>query len=102
MVTRRELLVGTAAFSGSAAVGVFAVGRTSVEAREVIAEPIAHGVKSLSLDLAERPTALPCFGGKTLPLWTFESGTTFPIVRVKLGERLDTVFRNHLPRDGEV
>ncbi|MET1045458.1 MAG: multicopper oxidase family protein [Hyphomicrobium sp.] len=102
MVTRRELLVGAAAFSGSAAVGVFAVGRTSVEAREVIAEPIAHGVKSLSLDLAERPTALPCFGGKTLPLWTFESGTTFPIVRMKLGERLDTVFRNHLPRDGEV
>jgi FtsP/CotA-like multicopper oxidase with cupredoxin domain len=102
MVTRRELMVGAAAFSGAMTAGVYAVGRTKVEAREVFARPIADGVKSLTLDLAERPTALPCFGGKTLPLWTFEGGATFPIVRTKLGERLDTVFRNHLPRDGEV
>jgi len=102
MLRRRDLVVGAAAFAGSAAAGVFAVGRTQVEAREVIAEPIAHDVKSIMFDLAERPTALPCFGGKTLPLWTFDSGATFPIVRMKLGERLDTVFKNHLPRDGEV
>lgn len=101
MVTRRDLMLGAAAFSASAGVGFLSAG-PKVQAKDVIAEPIAHGVRSLALDLAERPTALPCFGGKTLPLWTFEAGPTFPIVRVKLGERLDTVFRNRLPRDGEV
>ncbi|HEX3869160.1 MAG TPA: multicopper oxidase domain-containing protein, partial [Pirellulales bacterium] len=101
MLTRRDLILGTAAFAGSAATGFVAVGR-KVQAREVIAEPIAHDVKSIAFDLAERPTALPCFGGKTLPLWTFQAGATFPIVRLKLGERLDTVFKNDLPRKGEV
>ncbi|RUO99769.1 multicopper oxidase family protein [Hyphomicrobium sp.] len=101
MVTRRDLMFGAAAFAGSAGAGFLSVGRP-VAAREVIAEPIAHGVKSIAFDLAERPTSLPCFNGRTLPLWTFELATTFPIVRVKLGERLDTVFRNNLPREGEV
>ena len=101
MLTRRDLAIGAAAFAGSAAAGFALTGR-KVEAREVIAEPIAHGTKSIVFDLAERPTALPCFNGKTLPLWTFQAGTTFPIVRMKLGERLDTVFKNHLPREGEV
>ncbi len=101
MVTRRDLMIGAAAFAGSAGTGFLSVGRR-VEAREVIAEPIGHGVKSIAFDLAERPTALPCFNGKTLPLWTFEADTTFPVVRMKLGERLDTVFKNNLPREGEV
>lgn len=101
MVTRRDLIAGAAAFSGSAAAGFLAVGR-KVEAREVIAEPIAKGVKAVTFDLAERPTSLPCFGGKTLPLWTFQEGTTIPIVRLKLGERFDTLFKNNLPREGEV
>ncbi len=101
MLRRRDVLIGGAAFAGSGAAGFLAVGH-KVQAREVLAQPIAHGVKSLALDLAERPTALPCFDGKTLPLWTFQAGTTFPIVRVKLGERLDTVFKNDLPREGEV
>jgi FtsP/CotA-like multicopper oxidase with cupredoxin domain len=101
VLRRRDIIVGGAAFAGSAAGGFLSVQRR-VEAREVIAQPIAEGVKQLALDLAERPAALPCFGGKTLPLWTFQSGTVFPIVRVKLGERLDTVVKNHLPREGEV
>lgn len=110
MVTRRDLIAGAAAFSASAATGFLGVART-VEAKskakvaatpEVIAQPIANGVKAVTFDLAERPTALPCFDGKTLPLWTFEEGTTFPIVRLKLGERFDTVFKNNLPVAGEV
>ena len=101
MVTRRDLIAGAAAFSGSAAAGFLAVGR-KVEAREIIAEPMATGVKAVTFDLAERPTALPCFGGKMLPLWTFQEGTTFPIIRLKLGERFDTLFKNNLPREGEV
>lgn len=101
MLTRRELLTGAAAFSGSAA-AVFAFGGGKAVARApVIAQPIAHDTKKLVLDLAERPAALPCFDGKTLPLWTFEDGSLYPIVRMKLGERLDTQYANHLPRAGE-
>ena len=35
--------------------------------------PAVPGGGTVALDLvaAERPTALPCFGGATLPLWTF-------------------------------
>src|SRR3569623_1701386 len=102
MLTRREAMSGEAAIAGCTAAGAIAIGRTAAEPREVIAKPVAHGVKSIALDLAERPTALPCFNGKVLPLWTFLSGTTFPIVRVNLGERLNTLFKNRLPRDGEV
>jgi len=98
-------MAGAAGFSVAAA-GIFAVGRR-FEAhagglQKVIAQPEAEGVKAVTFDLAERPTALPCFNGRTLPLWTFEAGTTFPIVRMKLGERLDTVFKNNLPVAGEV
>jgi hypothetical protein len=76
MVTRRELLAGVAAFSGSAAASFAFTSRQEAAAREVIARPIATGTKSVAFDLAERPTALPCFDGKTLPLWTFEEFRT--------------------------
>jgi len=101
MVTRRELLTGVAAFSGSAAAS-FAFGGGKAAARApVIALPIANDTKQLLLDLAERPAALPCFDGKTLPLWTFKEGSLYPIVRMKLGERLETHYKNNLPRAGE-
>ncbi|MBA2126625.1 copper oxidase [Hyphomicrobium methylovorum] len=103
--TRRQFVAGAAAFSGGVAAS-FAGTAYVARARdaltpEIVAEPIASGVKHLALDLAERPTALPCFNGATLPLWTFEEGTTFPIVRMKLGERLETTLVNNLPRQGE-
>lgn len=101
MVTRRELLAGVAAFSGSAAASFAFAGRKAVAREAVIAEPIAHDTKKLLLDLAERPAALPCFNGHTLPLWTFQEGSLYPIVRMKLGERLDTLYKNDLPRAGE-
>jgi FtsP/CotA-like multicopper oxidase with cupredoxin domain len=100
MVTRRDVIVGAAAFSGSAAASFSLVGRPA-KAKTIIAEPIATGVKKLELDLAERPAVLPCFDGKTLPLWTFQEGTTFPIVRMKLGQRFEAHFKNDLPRPGE-
>lgn len=101
MVTRRELLTGVAAFSGSAAASFAFAGRKAIAREPVIAQPIAHDTKQLLLDLAERPAALPCFDGKTLPLWTFQEGSLYPIVRMKLGERLDTRYKNDLPRAGE-
>lgn len=94
------MLIGAAAFAGGVGASL-SLPRRTVEAREIIARPIASGTKRIAFDLAERPTALPCFGGKTLPLWTFEEGAAFPIVRLKLGERLDATFKNHLPRQGE-
>jgi FtsP/CotA-like multicopper oxidase with cupredoxin domain len=110
MLTRRELLAGAAVFSSTAAAS-FALTGLKAGARglqapenaapEVIARPIATGIEKLKLDLAERPTALPCFDGKTLPLWTFEEGTLYPIVRLKLGQRLKTHYRNDLPRAHE-
>lgn len=55
---------------------------------------------SLTLTAQETPTALPAFGGATLPLWTF--GDRFaPIVRMRLGDRLVTRLENKLPRAGE-
>ena len=66
-----------------------------------MAEPIASGTRSVAFEMAERPAALPCFNGKTLPLWTSQEGSLYPIVRVKLGERFEAKFKNSLPRAGE-
>jgi FtsP/CotA-like multicopper oxidase with cupredoxin domain len=96
-------MAGVAAFSGSAAASFsLLTGRTSrAQAQEIIAQPIASDTKNLFLELAERPAALPCFNGHTLPLWTFQEGSLYPIVRLKLGERLKTRYKNSLPRPGE-
>ena len=101
MLTRRQLLAGAAVFSSSTATSFLLTGLDAAGAREVIARPVATGTKSAAFELAERPTALPCFDGKTLPLWTFEAGTVFPIVRMKLGQRFEARFKNSLPRVGE-
>ena len=50
---------------------------------------------------AERQTALPCFGGNSLPMWTFSDDGWLPVIRLNLGDRLDTVLDNRLPREGE-
>ena len=76
MLTRRQLLAGAAVFSSSTAASFVLTGSTA-GAREVIARPTATGTESVAFELAERPAALPCFSGKTLPLWTFQEGTLF-------------------------
>lgn len=60
------------------------------------AEPVRGRTVELLLEAAERPVALPCFGGRTLPLWTFSAGTPLPIVRLRLGDRLRTRLVNRL------
>ena len=50
---------------------------------------------------AERPMALPCFSGLTLPTWTFSDATWLSTIRLALGDRLDVLLENRLPRDGE-
>ena len=64
-------------------------------------EPGAGKLVSVRLDAAERLTALPCFGGATLPLWTFAEGAWPPLIRLDLGDRLEVLLRNGLPRPGE-
>jgi FtsP/CotA-like multicopper oxidase with cupredoxin domain len=102
MLTRRNLMLGTAAVAG---VGLWRAGVSRAEAREHISSekffsrhPI--GMK-VDFDIAERLTALPSFNGKALPLWTFEDGAEFPIVRVHVGQLLTANFKNNLPRAGE-
>jgi FtsP/CotA-like multicopper oxidase with cupredoxin domain len=65
------------------------------------AVPGAGQVVHLDLAAAERPTALPCFGGRTLPLWTFSDETWLPVVRMPLGAKLEVDFANRLPRSGD-
>jgi len=50
---------------------------------------------------AERPMNLPCFADLTLPMWTFSQSDWLPVVRVAIGDRLDVVLDNRLPREGE-
>ena len=65
------------------------------------AEPGDESSVRLDLVAMERPTALPCFGGKSLPMWTLSDGAWPPVVRLKLGQRLDASLENRLPREGE-
>jgi FtsP/CotA-like multicopper oxidase with cupredoxin domain len=65
------------------------------------AEPGPQRVVAIDLAAAERPLALPCFDGATLPTWTLSDGDWFPIVYLMLGDRLDVRFENRLPREGE-
>ena len=59
--------------------------------------PGSGGTVALDLVAAERATALRCFGGAQLPLWTLSEGAWPPVARLKLGERLDATFTNSLP-----
>ena len=56
---------------------------------------------SIRLNAAERSIALPCFGGRALPLWTFAEGQWPPLIRLDLGDRLEASLENHLPRAQE-
>jgi FtsP/CotA-like multicopper oxidase with cupredoxin domain len=98
-ITRRSLLTGAAAFAGAAALPRF--GGSAAHELPPPAEPASGKVVHVDLAAAERPTALPCFGGARLPLWTLSDGAWPPVVRMRLGDRLEASFENRLPRAGE-
>ncbi len=93
--------------SSAAAVGVAGLRLTDGAATPVLTpsptvaplRPAAGAV--VSLEAAERTMALPCFGGKSLPLWTFDEASVFPIVRVPRGQALEVAIKNSLPRADE-
>ena len=65
--------------------------------------PIPEGrTIAARLVAAERPTALPCFGGRSLPLWTFSDGAWPAVLRLSLGDQLQASLENKLPRQDEI
>jgi FtsP/CotA-like multicopper oxidase with cupredoxin domain len=98
--TRRQLIAGAAAFAAGGALARV-IGRSSKAHAEAAALRSVDGRLQVSLVAAERPQALPCFAGRTLPLWTFADDTFLPILRLKAGETLQAKVTNRLPRPGE-
>ena len=83
-LNRRSFLAGASAFAGAA---ISRLGGSSY-ATELPPPAVPGSESAVALDLvaAERPMALPCFGGGKLPLWTLADGAWPPVVRLKLGQ----------------
>ncbi len=101
MLNRRQFLAGAACLASGA--GIAGSSRGATVTTPLAAAPDFRPGKTVPVRLvaAERPTALPCFSGHRLPLWTFSDATWLPVIRMDLGDRLDVAFDNRLPRDGE-
>jgi FtsP/CotA-like multicopper oxidase with cupredoxin domain len=98
MLTRRSLMLGTAALAGA---GVWRAGVPKADTAAAITKAQSPLVSSADFTIAERTASLPCFGGKSLPLWTFDDSAGFPVVRVQAGKPFVANFKNNLPRAGE-
>lgn len=99
MISRRRLLAaagGVTLFSLARPVP----GRAYTRPLGASPEPAPPRTVPLSLIAAERPQALPCLP-KPAPLWTFQYATPLPVVRLRLGDVLETTLENRLPREGE-
>lgn len=101
MLTRRQFV---AAVAGAGPVAILAwASERPVFARKLGAPLEMDDGKTVAVRLiaAERPTALPCFGGRSLPMWTFTDGDWPPVIRLNLGDRLQATLENRLPRPNE-
>ena len=99
--TRRGLLAGVASLT---AVGSLVRSSGGVSFSAGLAPPVEEfGGRTVALHFvaAERPMALPCFSGRELPMWTFAEAPWPPVIRINLGDRLDVVLENRLPRKNE-
>jgi FtsP/CotA-like multicopper oxidase with cupredoxin domain len=100
MLSRRQLLIGAISVGG----GAVLAGESPLHAARKLGsavEPSAGKTVAVELIAAERATALPCFGGRSLPLWTF-GGEWPPLIRLNLGDRLEAMLENQLPRSQEL
>jgi FtsP/CotA-like multicopper oxidase with cupredoxin domain len=99
-LTRRGFVLGMASLAGGAVrpTGLAALGQATLPPP---ADPVVGKTVAVNLAAAERPTALPCFDGLSLPLWTFSDDDWLPTIRVNLGDALDVTFDNHLTRKNE-
>ncbi|MCC6981945.1 MAG: multicopper oxidase family protein [Bauldia sp.] len=104
MIDRRALLAGLAASAAlGGAAGLVRLGSAPAYA-EALAPPgeAASGrTVNATLVAAERPRALPCFGGVRLPMWTYSPSLPVPVIRLDHGDRLQARLVNRLPRPEE-
>ena len=101
MLTRRQF---TSAAVTLAAGSVLAAAAERPRYTTRLAPPADVGpgkTVQVRLTAAERPTALPCFGGRPLPMWTFTESAWPPVVRLDLGDELQATLENRLPRADE-
>ena len=96
-LTRRELMAAAAGMVVAGPLAGSAGGRTL----GTPVQPAGGRTITRRFVAAERQTALPCFGGAALPLWTFDEGAWPPVIRLDLGDRLDVTLENRLPRKDE-
>jgi len=103
MQTRRTVLIGAGIAAGVGVVGYSLAPRHFAPTRALGPPPSMGEGKTVSVRFpaAERSTSLPCFGDRTLPMWTFAEGAWPPIVRLNLGDRLEATLENHLTRSDE-
>jgi FtsP/CotA-like multicopper oxidase with cupredoxin domain len=101
MLTRRHFLAGAACLVSGAGIAGSSRGAAFSQPLAAPPTPGAGKMVPVSLVAAERPGTLPCFSGRTLPLWTFSDGSWPPVIRLDLGDRLDVAFENRLPRENE-
>jgi len=101
MLTRRKLVAGGAILGGAALAGALNWRRAYTRKLGPPLKLIPGKTQPLQLTAAERPTALPCFGGHTLSMWSFADGAWPPVIRLRLGERLNVMLENRLPRPDE-
>src|SRR5262245_65149281 len=103
MLTRRHFVTGVAGTATTAAL-TGASEQPSVYRRLPGAPTQARGGKTVTARFlaAERPTSLPCFAGRSMPMWTFTTGDWPPVIRLDLGDQLEATLENRLPRAGEL
>ncbi|MCX5515574.1 copper oxidase [Kaistia algarum] len=101
MISRRTLLSGAAGLAGTALLGNASGARAFTRPLAPVARPGDEKVVRLDLIAKEHSLSLPCFDGHDLPLWTFADQALPPVVRLNLGDRLDTHLVNGLTRPGE-
>jgi FtsP/CotA-like multicopper oxidase with cupredoxin domain len=104
MLTRRQFVIGVAGTVTTAALVAGASEQPPVYRRLPGAPAQARAGKTVTARFvaAERPTSLPCFAGRSLPMWTFTNGDWPPVIRLELGDQLEATLENRLPRGGEL
>ena len=101
MLTRRQFVAGAAGVGVAAA---FARSSASPRYTGGLGAPVEmkNGkTVAVHLNAAERAIALPCFEGRSLPMWTFAEGAWPPVIRLNLGDRLEATLENGLARAEE-
>lgn len=101
MLTRRQFSAGAAAVAAGAVLARASVRPSYARELGAPAKIGAGKLVAVRLVTAERPTALPCFGNHSLPMWSFTDGAWPPVIRLDLGDRLEATIENRLPRPDE-